>query len=240
MLGLAVTGTTAKQLIVVARSCYKRLLTHKGKQFRALSKTNRDFSYCRMRTLVACMLFAIVTVLTVMMSVNSVMAQSTGRDSREGQWRYFIGTNTPSPQWNQMDFDDTLWLRGPGGLGYGTRYVPPFMLQDMKGRYRRVYARRLFNVGSPQAITKLSLSIVCDGPFVVYLNGMMALRNIIGLSTEDPAGGSPIGEELDISGWAHELNPGQNVITVQCDNDEIDSDDFIFIPSLQIVEDNRD
>ncbi len=43
-------------------------------------------------------------------------------------------------------------------------------------------------------------------------------------------------EQLDISGFAHELFPGTNVLGIQGFNDDIDSSNFSFIPLFKIVE----
>jgi hypothetical protein len=189
---------------------------------------------------ISCKITAIFFLLAIIITLN-VPSMNTGHTasnqikSEEQEWRYFKGTGKPPQEWNHEEFDDSGWMKGRKGTGYGKKRSA-FVLDDMKDRYRTVYARQLFNINDPQAILKMSLSVVCDGPFVAYLNGMPAIRNIMGLSTASPAGVSPIGEELDLSGWAHELNPGLNVLAIQCDNDDINSNDFLFIPSLKIIE----
>ncbi|RJQ47264.1 MAG: hypothetical protein C4538_05465 [Nitrospiraceae bacterium] len=176
--------------------------------------------------------FAVVTY----SNMSTLWAASNIHIADRNEWYYFKGTEKPPRKWNHEEFDDSRWIKGLKGTGYG-KHHSAFVLDDMKGSYKRVYARRKFNVNNPQSIIKMSLSVVCDGPFVAYLNGMMVIRNVTGLATSNPAkGGNPTGEELDISGWAHELNSGQNVLSVQCDNDDINSNDFIFIPSLKILE----
>lgn len=184
----------------------------------------------------------ILTNLALILFLSSITvfpshAAPVGKNNDNGQWRYFKGAKTPPQNWNHEDLDDSTWMAGSKGIGYGKRQ-PSYVLGDMKGRYKRVYARHRFYVQNPQSIRVMGLSVVCDGPFAAYLNGMMVLRNITGLSTPNPvAGGDPIGEEMDISGWAHELNSGLNMLSVHCDNEEIESNDFNFIPSLKIIED---
>ncbi|MBI5665466.1 MAG: hypothetical protein HZC49_10360 [Nitrospirae bacterium] len=189
----------------------------------------RQIGYRAMNILLA----VIITTVLVLTWMNTGQAAST--ESQE--WRYFSESGEPPQKWNHEEFDDSRWIKKQNGTGYGTRHSV-FSIGDMKGKYMRVYARRLFIVTNPRRIVKMGLSVVCDGPFVAYLNGMPAIRNVMGLSKANPSGGSPIGEELDLSGWAHELNTGLNVLAIQCDNDDINSNDFLFIPSLKIIEGN--
>lgn len=99
---------------------------------------------------------------------------------REGDaWRYFAG-DLPPAGWNQSGFDDSILQSGPSGFGYG-RERNKTTLGDMQGNYLTVHVRRAFFVDNPFAVTNMTLSIDCDGPFIVYLNGIEILRNESGL-----------------------------------------------------------
>ena len=37
----------------------------------------------------------------------------------EDVWRYFVGTQEPSGQWNTLEFSTSEWATGKGGFGYG-------------------------------------------------------------------------------------------------------------------------
>ena len=145
------------------------------------------------------------------------------------EWHYMKGVPTPVRSWTHKGFDDSDWQKGPTGLGYGRSGVKTYM-HDMKGSYKRVYARKKFSLDNPKNVKKMALSLVCDGPFVAYVNGIEVIRNPVGFSP--PEGKSP--EYLDLSGFIHELLPGENVFSVQCDNDSIQSNDFLFIPTFEI------
>ena len=43
------------------------------------------------------------------------------------------------------------------------------------------------------------------------------------------------GEKLDISGFVYELFSGENILAVEGNNDDIDSDDFSFTPFLELT-----
>ena len=34
-------------------------------------------------------------------------------------WKYHKGAENPPKEWKTIDFDDSEWLEGPSGLGYG-------------------------------------------------------------------------------------------------------------------------
>ncbi|NNK81147.1 MAG: lamin tail domain-containing protein, partial [Flavobacteriales bacterium] len=37
----------------------------------------------------------------------------------EDDWRYFLGSQEPPSNWNQLGFASNSWPEGPGGIGYG-------------------------------------------------------------------------------------------------------------------------
>jgi hypothetical protein len=145
---------------------------------------------------------------------------------KEGdEWRYFKGVQEPPSEWNQSGFDDSSWQIGPSGFGYG-RERNGTNLGDMRGNYLTVYVRRDLVVNDPNAVTNMTLSIECDGPFIAYLNGIEIIRNVSGLPVE----------QLDVSGFIHELFPGENILAVEGSNDDINSDGFSFTPEFELTE----
>jgi len=149
------------------------------------------------------------------------------------EWYYFKGIQKPPREWNTTGFDQNSWQKGPSGLGYGTGSNRTD-LADMKGNYLTVYARRGFDISNPEKIRSMNLSIVCDGPFIAYINGIEAIRTntIQNSQTVDLFGA----EQFDISGLAHELFPMGNIISVECSNDDINSEDFSLIPAFEVFE----
>lgn len=145
------------------------------------------------------------------------------------EWRYFKGEQKPPNGWNSSGFDDSNWQRGQSGFGYGKvngngRNITN--LEDMKGNYSSVYVRRDFIVDDVHAVTNMTLSIDCDGPFIVYLDGIEIIRNESGLKDE----------LLDVSGFIHELFSGENILAIECSNDDINSDEFSFTPYFELTE----
>jgi len=173
-------------------------------------------------------------ILAVKVGINDHSAQAaTMLQVVEGdEWRYFKGTTKPPHKWTHADFDDSNWLNGLTGLGYGRSNRT--YLGDMQGRYSAVYVRRQFTINNIYAISGINLSIVCDGAFIAYLNSVEIIRNDSVIKAAlTPASQA---EQLDISGFIHELLPGKNVLSVECNNDDISSKDFSFVPVFEVFE----
>ena len=145
-------------------------------------------------------------------------------DVLEGnKWKFFKGDKKPEFKWNHRSFEDSKWLIGESGFGYGNSKSKT-KLHDMKGKYDSIYVRREFTVDDLDAIKGIILTIECDGAFIAYLNGIEVIRSKVKMN-----------EELDISGFIHELIPGINVFGIHGFNDKIDSNDFTFIPTLKFA-----
>jgi hypothetical protein len=56
-------------------------------------------------------------------------------------WRYFKGNTEPGAGWKNSGFDDSSWLKGPSGFGYGDG-DDNTTLSDMQNGYLSVYARK--------------------------------------------------------------------------------------------------
>ena len=108
-------------------------------------------------------------------------------------------------------------------------------LEGMRGNHKSVYVRKEFAVNDPRKVQTMTLSVICDGPFIAYLNGIEILRNKVGMLVPDQAGGEDQPLKIDISGFAHELLRGINVVSFQCENDDVDSNDFNFVPFFEII-----
>ncbi len=141
----------------------------------------------------------------------------------ENKWKFFKGQGELPRDWHQRGFDDSTWQEGLAGFGYGTG-KPNTLLSDMQGNYSSVYLRRGYFISDYNKITRITLSLICDGPFVAYINGIDAIRS------RKPQSGDP----LDLSGFIHELDNGKNVFAITCSNDDISSNDYSFVPNIQI------
>ncbi|MBN1443769.1 MAG: hypothetical protein JXA90_13750 [Planctomycetes bacterium] len=159
------------------------------------------------------------------------------------EWSYFKGTREPSPEsgtnvpttlWTETGFDDSGWLSGPSGFGYGDG-DDATALSDMQDIYMSVYIRRTFTVASLAAIERLSLTVDVDDGFVAYLNGQEIARyHVTGTpppfdaAATDHEAGTPMTYEVNRA----LLNAGENILALQGHNASLSSSDFSLIPRL--------
>lgn len=169
-------------------------------------------------------------------------------------WRYFKGTQEPPAGWNSISFDDSSWLSGPTPIGFenssGYESQLATNLDDMRGKYVSVFARREFTIDDPAKVMALTFTMDYDDGYVAYLNGVeiAAVSAPASRAWDEPAAdnheaccgtGSPTGpcppESVDLSGHIKDLLAGVNVLTVQVHNQSLSSSDFLFIPELFIA-----
>lgn len=159
----------------------------------------------------------------------------------DSHWSYFKGTQEPPADWKGMDFDDTTWLKGQAGFGYGdgddSTVLEDAQAIDGKPGYLSVYVRQSFQVDDPSKFTNTRLRVFYDDGFVAYLNGTeIARANVAGsppkYNVKATASGGNVDDDtveadIDIQGKISGLlKPGRNVLAVQVHNNELTSSDF--------------
>jgi hypothetical protein len=162
-------------------------------------------------------------------------------------WRYFKGSTAPPADWTALHFDDSAWLSGASGFGFGTDCSASrgTMLSDMQNSYVSIYTRRLFHVDDPDLISRLMLTVDYDDAFVAYINETeVARRNVVGtppantqLATEDHECSSCNGtcnaaEVIDLSEYISLLRDNTNILAVQGHNLTSGSSDFTLLVTL--------
>ncbi len=209
----------------------KQTLSVHGKQYGSGTQIYKAFY-------LALSLFLTIFISGVFVHVSSAqsnVARTMASIADGDEWHYFKGEQSPPSGWKRNGFDVSNWQKGPSGLGYGIGSNRTY-LADMMGNYSSVYARHEFTVDNPQSVTGMNLSIVCDGPFIAYLNGLEMIRtNTIQVSDPNSTASDPMADIFYMDGFIHELAPGQNVLSVQCDNDNISSEDFSLIPVFEVI-----
>jgi hypothetical protein len=180
-------------------------------------------------------------------------------------WHYFRGTVEPTPPpnpptWAGIGYDDTLWLQGPSGFGYGPDCVAPLRgttLSDMQNPpstpgYMSIYVRRAFNVVNPAAVVSLNVGLDYDDSAVVYINGVEVVRTTsmggtVGTPTTFNAAaaaghecsvcdGPPCNPAqsfpITLGAGGSPLVAGTNVIAIHAHNQTLNSSDFTLIPTM--------
>jgi trimeric autotransporter adhesin len=154
-------------------------------------------------------------------------------------WRYFKGTSAPPSGWAGSSFNDSAWLSGATGIGYGDS-DDATVLSDMQNNYASVFARRAFTIPDAAAVTRLTLTIDFDDGYVAYLNGTEVARSNMPsgtpthttLATPFHEAGTPV--VVDLTAWKHLLVSGANTLAIEVHNDDVASSDLSMIPALDV------
>ncbi|MFQ5713407.1 MAG: fibronectin type III domain-containing protein [Candidatus Scalinduaceae bacterium] len=154
-------------------------------------------------------------------------------------WKYFKGFSNPGAGWSNISFDDSGWLAGPTGIGFGDG-DDATVLTDMQYYYTTVYARKAFNVSDTAAVVSMRLRIDYDDGFVAYINGQEVIR--ANMPSGTPAfdtrasaqheAGTPV--VFDLSSYRSNLVTGNNVLAIEIHNSHINNNDLSMIPELEI------
>ena len=158
-------------------------------------------------------------------------------------WRYYKGYSTPAAGWNAVSFDDSSWLQGASGIGFGDS-DDATVLSDMQNNYLTVYTRKSFTIDDRSLITGLTLGIDYDDGFVAYLNGEEVAR--AGMPSGTPtyntqALGHEAGtsESFSLNSYISKLRDGVNVLAVEIHNKDIYSSDLSLITELSAASDGQ-
>jgi hypothetical protein len=156
-------------------------------------------------------------------------------------WRYFKGTQHPSDPvdgWIQPEFNDSGWLTGPTGIGYGDD-DDATVLNDMRDNYVSVFCRKEFEVEDIASIESIVLKVAYDDGFIAYLNGDEVGRENMGqrgdtftFSDVSTDGVGALPESVTISVPNTFLREGRNVLAIQVHNSAVGSSDLSMIPAL--------
>lgn len=148
--------------------------------------------------------------------------------ARGALWRYAKGTapySAAPADWRGVGFDDSGWLEGPSGFGYGDG-DDATLLDDMPGAYASVAIRKTFSL-TAQALANpgdWSLAIDYDDGFTAWLNGVEIARVNCGAPGEElphdalASGPREAGAEESFGIAQGILAAGQNVLALVARN----------------------
>jgi len=148
---------------------------------------------------------------------------------------YFVGTHEPPSDWYKLNFDNSSWMKGIGGFGYGDN-DDQTLIPD---KSISVFYNKQFFVQDTSNISQAILSMDYDDSFVAYLNGIeIARNNIVGspVAFDDHSitdheaviysGGIPESFKINTSLLKSILNLGKNVLSIQINNSSVTSSDL--------------
>ena len=102
------------------------------------------------------------------LSVGFCFGQSTWETAifADDLWKYIVPANTVNENWNNINFDDSGWMEGNGGFGYGDNDDGTILDQ-----INSVYFRKVFEVNDISKLKKGLIHADYDDGFVAYVNG---------------------------------------------------------------------
>ena len=84
----------------------------------------------------------------------------------EDLWKYIVPTSSINENWNNINFDDSGWLEGIGGFGYGDNDDGTILNQ-----VNSVYFKKVFEINDISKLKKGLIHADYDDGFVAYVNG---------------------------------------------------------------------
>ena len=149
--------------------------------------------------------------------------------------------------WTTPEFNDSPWQSATTGIGYerGSGYdsligtngdVEP----QMFGRSASVYIRVPFDASDVDGLVALTLRLKYDDGFAAFLNGVRVANanapatlrwNSTSTGLHDDSA-AVVYEDFNLTSFARQLRPGNNVLAIQGLNTDVTSSDLIIMPEL--------
>src|SRR3972149_4800678 len=94
----------------------------------------------------------------------------------------YVSDANPGTDWNLLSYNDSAWLSGQGGIGYGDNDDNTIIEPAIS-----LFLRKEFQITDTAKINEAILSIDYDDAFVAYINGTEIARSNIGTPGIPPA-----------------------------------------------------
>jgi len=192
----------------------------------------------------------LIIVSTLISATNSFAAVSINEIAAASSDRILDYSNADYPQlgggapWININFDDSSWKNGAGGLGYGSGDDATDLQAKLQGKSVSLYIRQEFIVSAADAAKTdaLRLQVDYDDGFIAFVNGKEIARKNMG--PEDAFGfhdqhaynshspGTP--ENIYYSTASDIIVEGTNVIAIQVHNLDINDGGMSIIADLFI------
>ena len=152
-------------------------------------------------------------------------------------WMYAI-PNDVSADWTLLNFDDSSWLEGNSGIGYGDDDDETIISPTIA-----LFMRKTFEIEDLSLVSRAVLDIDYDDGFVAYINGVEVARDLFSgdfTSYSMPSDG--LHEAQLYTGNIPEryffdktlLRNGSNVIAIQVHNQALSSSDLSALPVITL------
>ena len=149
-------------------------------------------------------------------------------------------SDAPRP-WTLEDLDDSAWLSGPTGIGFGFARQIGLDVSAMRNVNQTVYVRVPFVVEDPSTLRSLTLRMGFDDGMIAYINGHEVARyNAPAWDTETWNSGAPAAwpttrfiYPMDFSVREFDfIHVGTNLLAVQGLNEDVNNSDLLILPEL--------
>lgn len=87
--------------------------------------------------------------------------------SNGDDWKYVVNTVDSETTWYNVHYDDSSWLIGPSGIGFGDGDDATLLSR----KTRRVFMRKTFDLTDASSIRVIEFIIDYDDGYAAYLNG---------------------------------------------------------------------
>ena len=178
------------------------------------------------------------SIILIILNVNIAVSQTTNHWETavfaNDTWSYFVGNSQPNAGWTELNYNESAWLSGIGGFGYGDGDDGTEISETMS-----VFLRKKFTVTDLSKLTKAILHADFDDGFIAYINGVEIAR--YGISGTLPTyniaaddfheaslcqGLDPEMYIISLERINEILVTGENILTIQVHNENIGSSDL--------------
>jgi outer membrane protein assembly factor BamB len=151
------------------------------------------------------------------------------------EWSYLAGSD-PKADWTSPDYTAKNWKQGIAGFGFGDD-DDRTILNDMQGKYTRVYIRKELDGSDLKNRRDVALAINYDDGFIAYWNGEEIASAHVGKGRGPEASNISSHEAKGYETFplpdVHKLfKPGKNVLAIEGHNVGLTSSDFSLDPYL--------
>ena len=155
--------------------------------------------------------------------------------SAGASWKWLYDGSNQSNAWQQVIYDDSLWLSGPGKLGYGDGDEVTTLPAGATPRNITAYFRHIFSVPDASMIQALSIDLLRDDGAAVYLNGVEVVRDNLAAGAAN-TNLAEVAITTDIEGTYltfDQIDPallqdGENLLAVEIHQNSAGSSDLAF------------
>ena len=183
------------------------------------------------------LIFLFITLTTVCTNVFAQFRQWESVVVPGQPWMYTI-PNGANADWTVLNFDDSSWLEGNSGIGYGDNDDNTVISPTVA-----LFMRKKFEIQDLSLISRAVLDIDYDDGFVAYINGVEVARDLFsGDHTSYSMTSDGYHEAQLYSGNVPKryffdktvLNNGSNIIAIQVHNQALSSSDMSALPVISL------